>query len=29
MTVLPENALIGQGEGNARYVMRMDNNVAY
>ena len=26
MTVLPEEAMIGQGEGNARYVMRMDNN---
>lgn len=26
MTVLPEKAMIGQGEGNARYVMRMDNN---
>lgn len=26
MTVLPEQAIIGQGEGNARYVMRMDNN---
>ena len=29
MNVLPEDALIGQGKGNARYVMRMDNNSAY
>lgn len=29
MTVSPGKALIGQGEGNARYVMRMDNNNTY
>lgn len=29
MTVLPEKAMIGKGEGNARYVMRMDNNETF
>ncbi|WP_455509527.1 PKD-like family lipoprotein [Butyricimonas paravirosa] len=29
MTVTPEKAMIGQGEGNARYVMRMDNNKTF
>ncbi|MCB6974848.1 MULTISPECIES: PKD-like family lipoprotein [Butyricimonas] len=29
MTVLPEKAMIGQGEGYARYVLRMDNNWSY
>lgn len=29
MNVSPEEALIGRGEGNGRYVMRMDNNNAY
>ena len=26
MSVLPEKAMLGQGKGDARYVMRMDNN---
>lgn len=29
MTVSPDKAMLGQGEGNARYVMRMDNNNTY
>lgn len=29
MTVLPQQAIIGQGMGNGRYVMRMDNNKTF